>query len=53
MIRFEYERIFGTATLEHYRTFNTHSKLTVSKSFCRKKIAKLCFVIYFIKNDIS
>ncbi len=32
---FESERSFGTATLKHYRTANTHSKVTVSSPFWR------------------
>ena len=30
---FENGRPFGTATLKHYRTANTYSKVTVSSSF--------------------
>ena len=42
---------FGTATLKHYRTVNTHPKWTVNISFRRKQIAKLYSASYLIKNS--
>jgi hypothetical protein len=47
---FENERSFGTASLKHYRTVKTHSKVTINSSFGRELNSKIIFSVLFDQN---